>query len=150
MKKLSLLIGIILIAVLFASCGTDSTVIPPNSDPNFVNVSSIEYTGKTAGSMHKCYKGPKQGKIIVEFTGETDLTTNDFKVQFEAANDTIPGIIYYNVYTSSGLAEFTSPHTISVDVSAYNPLGMTFTITLKSNQSSDKYIRVKDLKVRPE
>lgn len=148
MKKLSLYLFIIFTAILLNSCGKDSSLITP--DTSIYSLGVLEYKSDVAGSVHSTYKGPKQGKIVVSFTGETDMTTSAFNVKFVASNDTVPGPNTIKIYEETNPANFNKQQTVYVDVSEFDPLGMIFTIQMTSNQGTERYIRVRDLRIKPE
>ncbi|RPI13686.1 MAG: hypothetical protein EHM58_18025, partial [Ignavibacteriae bacterium] len=98
MKKLSLFLGFLLIAIAFGSCGKEDVVTPPASEFIFEK-DLVEFSG-VQGEQHIYFKTTPKTKLSVAFTGETDAGTSNFQVNITAVSDTVNSLIPITIYST--------------------------------------------------
>jgi hypothetical protein len=148
MKKIILFTGLFAIAVVLGSCGSDTTTNPGTTDPYFFKSDLLEYSNDSLGQNHVFFKTTKRGKVIVEFTGETDAGTDNFIVSIRAMSDT-NSLAAVTIYQTSNSGDLNQAHTItSPDISTLDPLYLGFAVALSRPPSGTKYVRIKSIKVK--
>lgn len=148
MKKLSLLLGVILLTVFLTSCGSDSpTSTTGGSNPVIFTADSISVWGSASKDSNYYFQTTKRAKLSVEFTGETNCGDQKFSVVIEGKNSE-GGLASITIFTSPRTAgEFNKTVTIeSGDLSSLDPLFLHFKVSLV-NPGAFKYVKIKGIKV---